>query len=143
MIEFTADQIKKAETLLGGIKGELPKAQANAINRSLTTARAEIVRAVRQEYIVAAAAVRKTINIKMASAVNPVGTVYSTGSPIALSKFDVSPTRPVKRNTKSVVARTKKTEGRKPITHAFVARMKSGHIGVFERTSEARYLRGF
>lgn len=140
MIEFAAGQIKKAEELLGGIKGALPKVQTRAINRSLSTARAEAVRCVRAEYIVNAGDVRKTIKINNATAAHPTGSILSTGSPISLEKFDVSPKRPNTGKNKSVVtARVKKGGGKKPIKNAFIAKVSNGHTGVFVRSGKSRY----
>ncbi|WP_094607736.1 hypothetical protein SPSIL_009020 [Sporomusa silvacetica DSM 10669] len=137
MIEFNAEQIKKSETLLGGIKDALPRAQSNAINRSLTSARAEAVRSVTKDYIIAAGEVRKTMVIKNANPSNPLGAIRSSGSPIALSKFDINPKRPGKRV--AVTVRVKRSGGRKPIKKAFVAGVGSGHTGVFVRAGKARY----
>jgi len=132
MIEFNATQIGRAEQLLGGIKGALPKAQASAINRSLTTARAEIVRAVRKEYVIKAEDVRNTIKVSNASAANPIGRVKSMGGPIPLVKFDTSKGNPV-------LARVKKTGAKKPIKHAFKQTMKNGYQGIFLRAGKDRY----
>jgi len=138
MIEFNAEQIKKGEMLLGGIKDALPRAQSNAINRSITSARAEAVRSVTKDYVITAGEVRKTIVIKNANPNNPVGAIRSSGSPIALSKFDISPKRPGGKKT-NVTARVKRSGGRKPIKKAFVAGVSSGHTGVFVRAGKARY----
>lgn len=139
MIEFNADQIRRAEFLLGGIRDAIPRAQSNAINRSLTTARAEAIRIVRAEYIVSASAVRKTMTIKSATINNPSGTIVSVGSPIALSKFDISPSRPNGKRKTPLTARVKLGSGKKVIKHAFVAKVSSGHIGAFIRTGESRF----
>lgn len=137
MIEFLAEAVKKAEMLLGDIKDALPKVQSNAINRSITTARAEAVRCVTKDYIITAGEVRKSMTIKKASAANPVGAISSSGSPIALSKFDVSPLRPTKRKV-VLTARVKRTNGRKPIKKAFAAQTASGHTGAFIRAGKVR-----
>ncbi|MDT8901838.1 phage tail protein [Anaeroselena agilis] len=138
MIEFTSDQIARAERLLGNIKGALPAVQARAINRSLGSARAEAVRAVRAEYTVSAEAVRKTIATKNATPSMPLGIIIATGTPIAMSKFDVSPTRPDPKAKRSVTVRVKKGSGRKTVKSAFLARMGSGHVGVFKRAGKKR-----
>jgi len=132
MIEFNASQIERVERLLGGIPGALPKAQASAINRSLTTARAEIVRAVRKEYVIKAEDVRGTIKVTNATASAPIGRIKSMGGPIPLIKFDVSKDNPVR-------ARVKKTGAKKPIKHAFLQTMKNGYKGVFIRAGKERY----
>jgi len=139
MIEFSDSAVKKAETLLGGIKDALPKVQARVINRSMQTARAEAVRAVRAEYAVSADAVRKTIEIKNASFSNPTGTILSTGSPIDLAKFDVSSTRPNPKAKSPVTVRVKLGGGRKPIKNAFLARLSNGHVGIFIRADKGRF----
>lgn len=154
MIEFSAEQIKKAEMLLGDIREAIPKVQARAINRSLTTARAAIVRAVREEYMVDADAVRKTITIRSATAATPTGIILSAGSPIALSKFDVGfSAEELESNGFSavegvsskhvlrarVLARVKKNSSRKVIKHAFSADLKSGHNGIFVRAGKSRF----
>jgi hypothetical protein len=139
VIQFTDDQIKRAEALLGGIKDALPKAQSNAINRSLITARAEAIRIVREQYIVDASTVRKTMVIKNAGLNKPSGFISSTGSPIALSKFDISPTRPNGKKKNPVIARVKYGSSKKTIKHAFIARTSNGRIGVFIRAGKSRF----
>lgn len=131
MIEFNVKQIERAERLLGGIPGALPKAQASAINRSLITARAEIVRAVRKEYVIKAEDIRNTIRVTNASASAPIGRIKSLGGPIPLVKFDVSK-NPVR-------ARVKKTGAKKPIKHAFRQSMGNGYQGVWIRAGKERY----
>ncbi|MBP2655887.1 MAG: Prophage minor tail family protein [Firmicutes bacterium] len=139
MIEFSDQAIKKAETLLGGVKDALPKAQVRVINRCLQTARAEAVRAVREDYAVDASDVRKTMEIKNAGFSNPTGTIISTGNPIDLAKFDVSPSRPNRKSKNLVTVRVKLGSGRKPIKNAFLARLSNGHVGIFIRANKARF----
>jgi Prophage minor tail protein Z (GPZ). len=138
MIEFNDDAIQRAETLLGGIKNALPTAASRAINRALGSARAEAVRAVRAEYTVAAGDVRKTMVITTARPTLLLGSIRATGGPIALSKFDVSPSRPNPKARNPVTVRVKKSSGRKVVKKAFLAEMSSGHIGVFKRAGKAR-----
>lgn len=64
-----------------------------------------------------------------------------TGKSIPLYKFAAKPKEPpvqkgipVKRR-KPVTVKVKKTGGRKRLSHAFVARMRSGHVGIFTRKS--------
>ncbi len=132
MIEFNVTQIERAERLLGEIPGALPKAQASAINRSLITARAEIVRAVRKEYVIKAEDVRSTIRVTNASAASPMGQIKSMGGPIPLVKFDASKDNPVR-------ARVKKNGAKKPIKHAFRQTMGNGYQGLWIRAGKARY----
>lgn len=139
MIELTVPQTEKLEKLLSGIPGAAPKAASRAINRALESAKAEAVRAVRQEYTVRATDVRKTITITKSTPESLEGRVTSTGQVIALSKFQISPSKPVKRHKSPVKAQVKREGGRKPLGRAFVAKMNSGHIGVFTRKTAKRF----
>ncbi len=136
MIEFSAESIKKAERLLGGIQDALPQAQVNAINRSLEAGRAEAVRSITKEYIIRTGDVRKAINIKKAILNKPTGAISSVGSPIALSKFNVSAGKPGKKAV--LTAQVKRSGSRKPIKKAFIATANSGHVGVYIRAGKAR-----
>ena len=55
---------------------------------------------------------------------------------IPLYRFNVSPTLPVQRAT--VSAAVLNESGRTPFAHAFIAKMKSGHTGMFERDGTSR-----
>lgn len=138
MIEFTSDKIAKAEELLKGIGNALPRVQANAINRSLQSARAEAVRSVTQDYLISAGDVRKVIVIKNATLNNPAGSISAKGSPIPLSKFNAVVKGTGKKTKKSVMARVKRDGAPKPIKKAFIATTASGHKGVWIRAGKSR-----
>lgn len=137
MIELTAEQIDRAERLLSHIPEAAPKAMANAINRAAETARTEAARKVREKYYIKHGDVISTIRITKASPDNLEASVVSRGSPIALSKFRITPRQPQPRRRAPVIARVTKGGGG-PIQGAFVARVGSGHIGVFNRVGPAR-----
>ena len=135
MIDINADQLERAQRMLMHIPGAAPKAMSNAINRAITTARTEASRKVREMYYITNKNITATIKLTKASPSNPVALIRSKSSPIALSKFKIPPTGPSPGRKSPIVARVIKGGGG-PIAHAFVARMKSGHIGVFNRVGK-------
>ncbi len=140
MITIDAEQIKRAELLLKNIPGGIDKAIVRAINRSVESAQTAAVKKVKDRYYIKAGDVRKTIKIKKANYSDRIAIIRATGSPVALSKFSVTPSKPPKKRRKTPVkVRVLKGESPKSLTHAFVTRLSSGHIGVFERVGKARY----
>ncbi|ABO49743.1 conserved hypothetical protein [Desulforamulus reducens MI-1] len=137
MIELRADQIERVQDLLQHIPEAIPKAISNTINRAAETAKTEAARKARETYYVKHSDVIKTIRITKASPSNLSATVLSRSSPIALSKFNVTPRQPQPKRRKPIIARVKKGAGGS-IQGAFVARVTSGHVGVFNRVGPAR-----
>lgn len=138
MIELTAEQIDRAERLLERIPGAAPKAMARAINRATESARTEAARKVRALYYITQKDVTSTIKIYKASPSDLSAMVLSRGNLIALTKFRVTPKKPQPKRRREIIVRVKRGGGG-VVKKAFVARMKSGHIGVFKRAGERRY----
>ncbi len=102
------------------------KAVARALNKTAEQARTEASRAVRDEgYGIKASAIKKSFSIQRATANTLLVTLRATGAPIALINYGA-------KQIGSGVSVNVKT-GRKVLKHAFVAKMKSGHTGVFVR----------
>lgn len=139
MIDLTVEQIELARQMLGHIPGALPKAVVGAINRSAEGARTDAVRQVRDEYVITAARVRETIGIRKADPTNLVAIVTSRGRPRALSYFKLRPGKVTKRRPAEGVYVQTKRSGGGTIAKSFVAKMASGHVGVFNRTGAARF----
>jgi len=138
VIQIDPKQIERAEILLKDIPNGASKAIVNALNRSVEGARTDAVKKVRERYIIKAKDVRDTIQIKKATYDDLTAIVKASGSPVALSKFKITPSSPPKtRRKKPIIARVTRGGGG-PIPGAFVAKMESGHVGVFERVGKAR-----
>lgn len=138
MIIISAGQMDRAKLLLKQIPGGAPKAVVNALNRAAEGARTDAVKKVRDRYFIRAKDVRDTIVLKKASVDNPSVIIRSTGSPIALSKFRVTPSRPPAKVRKNPIVVRVVRGGGGPVKNAFVARVASGHIGVFHRAGKSR-----
>jgi hypothetical protein len=138
MITVDAKQLARAELLLRTIPNGVDKAVVAALNRAVEGARTDAVKKVRERYYIKAKDVRDTIDIKKATMDNQVAIIRASGSPIALSKFHVTPSRPpAKRRANPIIVRVVRGGGG-PIKGAFVAKMQSGHIGVFRRVGKTR-----
>ena len=114
------------------VRDGMPLVVMRSINRVLSGVRTDFVSSVRREYNVKARAARGNIRIRRASRDNLSGEVRSTGKPIPLVEFDVRPSNVQPRRRVPITVEVIRGE-RKPVEHAFVAVMASGHKGVFRR----------
>ncbi|CVK18466.1 phage tail protein [Sporomusa sphaeroides] len=139
MIDITAEQINMAKLMLGHIPGAIPKVLANAINRAAEGARTDAVTKAKEDYTITAGRVRETISISKASTSNLSAAVTSRGRPRALSYYKIRPGKVTKRRPADGVYAQVKRSGGGTIAKSFVAKMSSGHVGVFNRTSAGRF----
>lgn len=159
-LDFTGDLdgLHKLTKDIGLSEKVLKKAEVTAINKSLTSLRAVAVKAVSRDYKVTQKAVRKELEIRRANYSRRNGRIIGAGSPgIPLSQFAPTPKRvpsTVQKNgrwnisTREMVPGSNKylpkggvkvmvrRKSRKMIRTAFVAKMFSGHVGVFQRTDK-------
>ncbi len=89
MIDFDENQFRRIQEVLQHLPNDIPKAAASAINRANESARTEAVRKARDEYVIQASQVRKTIDIRKASASNLFASMRSKGRPRPLSMFKI------------------------------------------------------
>lgn len=139
MIEIKAEQMERVQAMLGRIPGAVPKAVANAINRAAQGGRTDAVKKVREEYTITAGWIRETMEIRQANSANLSASIISRGRPRALTYLKIRPGKPTKRKPKDgVFAQVKRGAGG-PIAKSFVAKMASGHVGVFNREGAKRF----
>lgn len=136
-INIDTKELERIEMLLSTVPKGMEKATSSAINRTLQMARTSATRKAREKYDVKAKDVRGSIKLKRAGGSSLDGSMISRGSPIPLVKFKVNPSKPSPSRRKPVFASVKKSGG--SIKSAFVAEMRSGHAGVFERVGKSRY----
>lgn len=137
---------REIEQRLGEFKSKAPLVMSRAINRAVSNIRKNLGKEVPQHYFISSGTIRGTIHTVNANKGSLSGAVISRGSPIALSKFKVSPNRGVKYTKKGYspgvyLAGVKKSGGMKSLSgdpKAFMADMKSGHTGVWNRVSGKR-----
>lgn len=155
------DALERAEKLLAGIPGGLDKAVRSAMARSASHLRAQSTKTARERYDIKAANIRDAENAKISySYQNGVQAhIIFAGRRIPLYRFGgASPSTPTKDTSgqgpvmlgtlagglngkwrqvyPSVPAHGHVLKSTSPalFQHAFVARMKNGHTGIYERT---------
>lgn len=137
MIELDSSQMERAARMLAHIPEGAPKAVSRALNRASVTAKNEMARKAREKYYVKQRDLTTTIKINKAAPDSLTAEVKSEGKAIALSKFKINPSRPQPGRRAPIAARVKRGGGG-AIGSGFVARMRSGHIGVFTRAGRRR-----
>lgn len=135
-IKVSEDQLRQAERLLSHVNGGSRQAISRALNRSINTARSDLVRGVREEYTVRAAPVRNSIRLKNSTPQRLEAEISSSGEPLPLNYFKVQPNTPNPRRKTPIRVSVRKGSA-KPIGRAFVARV-GGTNKVWERVGKAR-----
>lgn len=105
-------------------------ATLRALNRTATSVRAEGVRRIRERYNLKAGTVRKQLRIDRATRNRLVSAVAASGRPIPLVEFAA------RQNRRGVSVKV--TRQRKTVSGVFIAKMKSGHVGVYKREGKSR-----
>ncbi len=147
--------VERAKALLTGIQGGAEKAMRAAMSRTVQRLRSGSNRAIQEKYDISDANIRSEKNVRVSySYQNGVQAVVTfSGRKLPLYRFGGAspavPTQDIAAGKKPVMVKgvwtrqypgvaarghqfkdTKTTQ----FSDAFVARMKSGHIGIFERT---------
>lgn len=104
------------------------RAGLSAVRRTVPSVRAEAVREVRKQIHIRQADARKAITIRnRPTRVRPEGSIILSGRPLPVAAF--SP----RQRRSGVSVRIKQAAGRQLLPGAFLARLRSGHVGVFYR----------
>lgn len=149
------DALDRAAGLLAGIEGGLEKAMKRALSRTTSYLRTESTRAIRERYAISAAGIRANENVSVRYSYQNGVQVYITfaGYRIPLHRFDgsgpLNPSYDTSRRIPVMFGPDKwsllhpgspayghvlKGTSAKSFPNAFAARMKTGHVGIFERT---------
>ncbi len=147
--------IERAKALLSNIPDGVDKAMKAAMSRTVQRLRSDANRAIQEKYDISDAGIRTEKNVRVRySYQNGVqATVTFSGRKIPLYRFGGSypkvPTQDIAAGRKPVMVKGAwtmqyqgvaarghqfKDTGPTQFMDAFVAQMKSGHIGIFERT---------
>ena len=131
-IEISSETMERVQALLANIPKGAERAYSNAINRGISRVKSAAWRNVKQVYTVQSSALNAATNtsVQKASTGNLAGFVRFAGY-----KIKVSPKQP---GSKKLVHAAVKKGGGAVFESAFIAAMKSGHIGVFEREGKKR-----
>ena len=152
---FGKAAVDKAELLLGGMPTEFDKAIQASMKRAASAVKTETAKAIGENYDISAENIRTSQNVKMSYTVkNGVFTANIRFRGIKIPLFRYNGTTPKYpkvdegRNVSAVIAgqwrtvhpgveasaHVLKSTSPKKLEDTFVATMKSGHTGIFERT---------
>lgn len=123
--EISAAGFPDLQGRLAQLGADMPKVMARALNRTIANVRAASVRALVTETGLPLARVRKSVEIERATWNNLVARQFVTGKRITLADFGA------REVNKGVAYKLPTHHGFIP--GAFLATMKSGHVGVFKR----------
>lgn len=133
VLDFNTTNVQAA---LRGFRTRYPKAIARALNRSIVSSRALMITRVSKDMGLKAADVRKEMVLREARPDKLTAALEIRGNRIPLIKFSAKGPEPSRGRGKGV--RAKLPGGAQRYPHAFIATMKSGHRGVFQRVPGAR-----
>lgn len=132
--------LDKAQRLLSGIKNGVERATSSAINRSIITIKKDLKKDVTSNYAITSTEVEKTLSVKKANFKSPIGFIRSKSPRLSLYKFFKS-----KKADGTLLVKVKKREKRKAVVgkvnlygRPFLATMKNGHRGIFQRKASDR-----
>lgn len=133
LIEINAHQMAAAEALLVNVKNGAERAISKSVNEGLKFARKKIIDAIGDTFFFSKQTVRNksVIEISPATVNRLSGSVISQGYQLPLYNFATNP-RTVRR-VPTVRAAVYRDGGLKAFPHGFIAKMDSGHIGLFTR----------
>ena len=134
MIEIDSSDIERAAQLLRGMPGAIDKVTKKAVRQATKGVKREAVAKVTERYTIARARVSKTMRVTYKGA----GAIFSSRGPVNdLAYFKHAPrTVPKHRPPAGQYLYSQVVNGQGgTIAHAFLAKMKSGHVGVFRRTA--------
>lgn len=153
-IQLTVEEteVQRVQKLLAGVEGGTRKALYNAVERAQAKVRTETTRAITGAYAISLPNLRAATNITSriyGDASQVIGEITFAGNKLPLYRFGVTPkirevtNRLIRANINGLwktirasapVSAVLKRGGSKVQSEtAFIAKMKSGHIGVFER----------
>lgn len=132
-IDVKIDGVEAAKKALADFPNRVPGVVSSAINRSLTNVGSNIRKEVRANYEIKARDVSATLKRSNSTRSTLSGSIKSTGRPIPLDRFKVSP-KTVQPKRKRQLNITIKKGSVKQITGAFVANIHG--IKIFTRTGK-------
>ena len=137
-LEISSETVERVNNILQGVPKGAEKAFSNAINRGLSKAKTTASKEVKHVYEVTNSAINEKTktSIHKATAGNIAGYINFSGAKIPLYKFKVTPTVP---GTGKRVFAAQEKGGGSTFEDAFIAQMKNGHIGIFERKKVKRF----
>ena len=112
---------------------DITKATVRTLNESARKAKTKAKREVTKFYDIKAGFINRGIHIEKANYNRLQSSITAIGKNLPLSRFSI------KKTNKGVSFRIKRGSKRGLLKNTFIAKMPSGHIGVFERKEGAKH----
>ena len=137
MAESASDQIRKAIASQVTPKA-IQRAASRALNKAMTSTRAEASRRVKEELNLKVGDIKKELTVQKAKASDGLRDMRSTlivsNKPVELFKFGAKAKKVRSARGPRVGTTVKVKQERKLVAGGFIAQMRSGKIGVFKRS---------
>lgn len=144
---ISKERFEEARRALAHIPGGAEKAIARALNRAAESARNDAAQLMKERYTMKVSDFKKEIVILRATPKNLRATLLTRSARQAITDFKYAPVRPPRQ--KGIPARLRRkittmiVEGQtKGWSHAFLARMRSGHLGLWTRSKTEKTAKG-
>lgn len=134
VLKFNTSDVTRS---VGQLKARFPNAIRRALNRAATSTKAVMASEIAKDTGLKVGTVKDQIHVQEATVTNFVARLSISGAPIPLYDFNAKGRLPSRGKGAGVRAKLP-PPGKGTYPNAFLARMKSGHIGVFQRTGKAR-----
>ena len=122
------------------LRAKAKPAQERALNRAIASANVAMVRVIANDLGVKQGVVRDRIKIQQATPDRLTARLYANAKRIPLIDFGAKGPEPSRGRGRGVTVKT--GSGRRTIANAFIATMRSGHRGVFQRVAGSSGRRG-
>jgi hypothetical protein len=132
-VEFSTAEFRER---IGQLKSRSPQAIVKSLNRAIISARVVMVRDIARDMALKQATVRERIFVEQARPERLEARLSASRKRIPLIEFGARGPMPSRGRGRGVTYRLGRGRGR--AESAFLARMKSGHLGVFRRVGTKR-----
>jgi hypothetical protein len=126
--------------MVAKLRKKAPVAQVRALNRAIVSANVVMVRAIAGDIGIKQGAVKDRIRVEQATPERLRARLYANAKRIPLIEFGAKGPEPSRGRGRGVTV--KGSSGRSTIPDAFIATMRSGHRGVFQRVKGKSGRRG-
>lgn len=130
--------VREALRRIGSLDTDVRKSFYSALNRTSQRLKTESGRKAKETYIVKSKAVTEQVVLRRGSLSNLSSELRWKGGNIPLMQFRTNPKSPSAKRPRALKAAVKRAGGNKKVGGAFLARMSSGHVGVFRRSARRR-----
>lgn len=117
-IELSQEDLKDVVNMLSGIKDGAATAIYRSVNKGLSTAQTQAVKAIGQVLTLKASRIKKDFSMRKASKADLSGAVWATGSPVGLLNFSANKVKA------GYSVKVLKSSSRTTLKHAFKAKTR-------------------